>query len=411
MSPATGAEALTDLLTAAAARTRAHEVLAAVKAGDGLAFRYDPDGMDEAARLVAETTRAAYPDLDVPPHSRWRHFEGADGIDRWARVADDAGWPEAPARARAEIDLAFVSVLLDAGAGADWRYRTAGGRTLGRSEGLAAASLDMFTAGVFSADPDDPLRVDASRLAALTLEDLAKGMQSGPWAPPDSGQVVGLDGRLALLANLEVAMRAAPDVFGEGSVRPGGVFDWAVANGADAPALLSMLLRRLAPIWPQGQSVGGVALGDCWRHPAVRRTGPTDGLVPFHKLTQWLVYSLTEPFAAAGRPLGNIDGLTGLAEYRNGGLFVDAGALQPIDPDAHDALYGPGDPLVVEWRAATLALLDELAPLVRDRLDAPGLDLARVLQGGTWAAGRRLAAERRPGAAPPFRVASDGALF
>ncbi|MEQ9122003.1 MAG: DUF1688 family protein, partial [Alphaproteobacteria bacterium] len=193
--------------------------------------------------------------------------------------------------------------------------------------------------------------------------------------------------------------------------RPGGLFDWAVRAGADAPRLLHELLARLAPIWPQGLAVGGRALGDCWRHPAVRRDDPTDRLLPFHKLTQWLVYSLVEPFERADRPLARLDRLTGLAEYRNGGLFVDTGVIALRDPEAAAALHRPGDPLTIEWRALTVALLDDLAPMVRDRLNAPNLDLARILQGGTWAAGRRLAAERRPGAAPPFRIQSDGTVF
>ena len=52
-----------------------------------------------------------------------------------------------------------------------------------------------------------------------------------------------------------------------------------------------------------------------------------DGLVPLHKLSQWLAYSLIEPLIEAGFSITEIDGLTGLAEYRNGGLFIDAGVL------------------------------------------------------------------------------------
>jgi len=37
--------------------------------------------------------------------------------------------------------------------------------------------------------------------------------------------------------------------------------------------------------------------------------------------------------------------------------------------------------------------------------------LARVLEGGTWAAGRRIARERRPDGAPPLAIESDGTVF
>ena len=72
-----------------------------------------------------------------------------------------------------------------------------------------------------------------------------------------------------------------------------------------------------------------------------------------------------------------------------------------------------GDEWVVEWRALTVTLIDELAPFVREILDvsAEQMPLARLLEGGTWAAGREIAAERRPGGVPPVRIDSDGTLF
>jgi hypothetical protein len=134
--------------------------------------------------------------------------------------------------------------------------------------------------------------------------------------------------------------------------------------------------------------------------------------VPLHKLSQWLTYSLIEPLTEAGLEVTGIERLTGLAEYRNGGLFLDLNALAP----RHEAVMGethpPGDEIVVEWRALTVALLERVAPLVRDRLGptASRLPLASILEGGTWVAGRRLAGERRDGA-PPLVVISDGTVM
>ena len=174
-----------------------------------------------------------------------------------------------------------------------------------------------------------------------------------------------------------------------------------------------MLLAHLGSIWPGRLTLGGLALGDTWRHGAIKRADPTDGLVPFHKLSQWLAYSLIEPLQDAGIAVTEIDGLTGLAEYRNGGLLVDGAVLEPRDP-AEAAKPNPVDSaLVVEWRALTVALLDRIAPMVRGRLGVTEHDfpLARVLEGGTWAAGRRLAREKRADASPPIAVASDGTVF
>jgi len=69
--------------------------------------------------------------------------------------------------------------------------------------------------------------------------------------------------------------------------------------------------------------------------------------------------------------------------------------------------------LIVEWRALTVALLDQIAVLIRERrgLTIDEFPLARVLEGGTWAAGRLLARDKRPDASPPIAVVSDGTVF
>jgi hypothetical protein len=135
--------------------------------------------------------------------------------------------------------------------------------------------------------------------------------------------------------------------------------------------------------------------------------------MPLHKLSQWLAYSLIEPLQAAGIEVTDIDGLTGLAEYRNGGLLVDTGVLQLRNGSDAKAEHGVASTLVVEWRALTVALLDRLADMVRTRLgrDATSFPLAKVLQGGTWAAGRAIARARRPDGSPPIKVVSDGTVF
>lgn len=408
------AEAAISLLSAEAVRTRAHKLLALGVEGRLPHFRVDLPKLDKVADRVLAVTRDAYPSLDVPFHSRWRHFvhKGQDGLgeDRFAALAKNR---DSAAQARAEFDLAIVSVFLDAGAGAQWRYTDPKtGEKIGRSEGLALASLDMFSAGMFSADNKDPLRVDAARLAALTADDLARGFQVS-----ESNPLVGLDGRAALLRRLGELALSKPAVFAiSDNARPGGLFDHLVAehgSALTASDILTALLRELGPIWPSRLSLGGVPLGDCWRHRMMVTDDATNGLVPLHKLSQWLSYSLIEPLQRAGVTVSNIDGLTGLAEYRNGGLFVDASVLELHEPlrilEAHDV----SSELVVEWRSLTVALLDKLADVVRGRLgmNAETLPLAKILEGGTWAAGRAIAREKREGGPPPITVISDGTVF
>ena len=376
-------------------------------------FRIRPDGMDGVVDLVLQTTREGYPALDVPFHSRWRHF-ALNGDDRWSATAKQTRWPDPAARARAEFDLAMVSVFLDAGAGPSWRYRDAkSGLAIGRSEGLALASLAMFETGLFSATPRDPLRADAGALVNLSVAVAARGLQIS-----DVNPLIGLEGRVELLCRLGKLVASKPDIFGRHDTpRPGGLFDHLASlaeNGhLPAPVILSELLQQLGPIWPSRLTLGGIALGDCWRHPALTASDATSGLVPLHKLSQWLAYSLIEPLQTAGIEVTDIDGLTGLAEYRNGGLFIDSGVLAFRDAQDAQREHDVASQLVVEWRALTVALLDRLADGMRKRLglDAVSLPLAKILQGGSWAAGRKLARERRADASPPVKVISDGTVF
>jgi hypothetical protein len=399
------------LLSSEAVRTRAHALLGIGLRDELLHFRVDLSRLDGVADLVADTTRAAYPSLEVPLHSRWRHFE-FQGADRWAALAGARSWGVDEA-ARAAFDLAIISVLLDAGAGTRWTYRDRrSGATVGRSEGLALATLAMFEEGIFSADPNDPLRVDGAVLRDFPAERFRRGFQIN-----DANPLVGAEGRLGQLRRLGQVVTEHPEIFGEyDKPRPGGLYDGLAAGSRDiirAPAILTKLLLHLTPIWPSRQTLAGLPLGDCWPHPLLRTDDTTNGLVPLHKLLQWLAYSLIEPLQWAGHVVTDIDGLTGLAEYRNGGLFVDAGVLVLRDPTDATREHEVGSPLVVEWRALTVALLDELVGKVRSRLnlDAAAFPLARFLQGGTWTAGRSIAGKLRPDGSPPIRVISDGSVF
>jgi len=376
-------------------------------------FRVDLKQLDAAAELVVAAMRATYPTLAVPFHSRWRHFI-VHGENRYATFRWTDGRTDRFAKARAAFDLAIVSTILDAGAGPQWRYRDpATGDAFGRSEGLALASLTMFVQGQFSSDASQPMRADAAKLREVTVERLAEGLQVS-----DTNPIIGLHERAAVLRALGRHVGANPSLFAHNDApRPGGLFDHLVALSDEeiirAPVILSEVLHHLGPIWPSRLALGGIALGDCWRHPAITTTDATNELVPLHKLSQWLTYSLIEPLQDAGLTVTDIDGLTGLAEYRNGGLFVDTGVLALREESLGAAEHDIGSPLVVEWRALTVALLDRLAGVVRAKLnvDCAELPLARILEGGSWRAGRNIARTRRRDGSPPIKVVSDGTVF
>lgn len=407
------------LRSLAAIRDTASTALVKARSGASQNFTIHDEKIEVAARFVAELTRKNYPDLEIPMHSRWRHFEITTPSTIRNLAYELIGEPRRAVGAGARLDcltrawdLTIVSVLLDAGAGNLWRYRDEiTGQEFTRSEGLGIASLRMFQQGLFSTDPaKDPLRVDALRLTSLTAKELAEGFQVSTDNP-----LAGLEGRVALLKkfgekNLEPDFALAP------LSRPGELVHLALnsANNGSVsiPEIFTEIVNRYSSIWPDRLTIDNIPMGDVWHLEGFGLSSLAPDYVPFHKLTQWLLYSLAEPLIASEVAVDGLNELTGLPEYRNGGLLIDTGVLELKNPDASKESHMASSPLIVEWRALTIALLDEIADYVRQILEQPDLELAQILQGGTWTAGRVLAADKRGNLAPPpLTIVSDGTVF
>ncbi|MGI9304146.1 MAG: DUF1688 family protein, partial [Gammaproteobacteria bacterium] len=229
--------------------------------------------------------------------------------------------------------------------------------------------------------------------------------------------LVGLSGRANLLQALGKALQAQPERFGAPNARIGNLFD-AFSKRAShgqiaATAVLDEVLRGFGSVWPDGAMLDGYPLGDVGTHPAIHARDASSGLVPFHKLSQWLTYSLVEPLEHAGIEVTGLNALTGLPEYRNGGLFIDMGVLRPSSEELLKEPQEVKSEAIVEWRALTVVLLDRIAERIRDRLNMNEMELplAKVLEGGTWSAGRKIARQLRPGGPPPIRLRSTGTVF
>ncbi len=388
------------LLTTTAIRERARRFFETAER-DGLAsFRLDLSRLPAVAERVIAVTKAAYPDLSaIPYHGRYRHFDVGD-VPRLERFQQSLSGLSEDDKLRARTELIITSVLLDAGAGPTWQYREADGRSYGRSEGLAVASYHLFMSGALSST--GTASADAAGLASVDSAGLAKALQVSTDNP-----LTGVEGRAGLLQKLGEAVATTPGYFA-GRLGDLGLFlrRSAVHDRLPASAVLSAVLGALGQIWPGRETLAGKPLGDVWRHSQF-------GLVPFHKLSQWLTYSLLEPLEAAGVTVTELGALTGLPEYRNGGLFLDSGVLSLREENTRLLEHPVGCDLVLEWRALTVALLDLLASDVRTELglSAEQLPLARVLQGGTWSAGRAIARELRSDGRPPLRIQSNGTVF
>ncbi len=389
------------LASPTAIRDCAAQIADLTRRGDGV-FRLDESRLEMVAEHVVDSIRRRYPAIDVPFHSRWRHFE-VEGTDSLQRFNDATAEQSAIELARTGFDLIIPSVLLDAGAGASWQFRTSSGALLSRSEGLAIASLEMFLSGSFSADPSRPLRTDAEALVALEPADFADRMQS-----TEDNELIGLHNRLLLLQQLGRIIQREPKVFP--NARLGDLADHLITNSAaevSATYILSTILHLLGSMWPQRIAVSGVNLGDAWWYSPPRKKSKT--VVPFHKLSQWLTYSIAETLLRSACEVRDVEQLTGLAEYRNGGLFVDSGVLQ-LRQEFIKPSYPIESRTIVEWRALTVFLLDRTAERVRSILGRE-LSLPKVLEGGTWHVGRELAYERSPTGESPLNINSDGTVF
>ena len=384
-----------------AIRDCATQIADLTRRGDG-AFKLNESRLERVAEHVVDSIRRKYPTLDIPLHSRWRHFEieGTAGLQRFDNLTSEYSTIEL---ARTGFDLIVPSVLLDAGAGPSWNFRTSSGARLPRSEGLAIASLEMFLSGTFSSDPSQPLRTDASALAELNLIDFSEGMQAS-----EDNPLIGLNNRLLLLQQLGRVIQRESKIFPTG--RLGDLADHLIDTSTTevcATHILSTILNLLGPMWPQRIVVSGKNLGDAWRYSPPNEN--SEMIVPFHKLSQWLTYSIAETLLRSGKGVCDIEKLTGLAEYRNGGLFIDSGVLE-LKQEFTKPSYSIENRTIIEWRALTVYLLDRIAERVPGMLGRE-LSLPRVLEGGTWHVGRELAYERSPKGESPLKVNTDGTVF
>lgn len=299
----------------------------------------------------------------------------------------------------------------------------------------------MFKTGIFSSNPEQPYQVDSTALKALTIDHMAKGLQVSETNPID-----GLDGRTNLLIRLGDALKNK-EIFGIDS-RPGNLLDYLISHPTThaasvpiipLPTLWDTLMNGLVSIWPAMRTqIDGIALGDAWPCKSMPSNPeePWQNIVPFHKLTQWLTYSLMVPMQKlANIHFVGVELMTGLPEYRNGGLLVDTGLLTLKPEDSKRGieqyhmnasrqgqpgvevvpLFTADDDVIVEWRALTVGFLDELLAEVNNLLglkDTMKLSLAQMLEAGSWKGGREIAELSRPNTKePPIMILSDGTVF
>ncbi|KAH9264234.1 hypothetical protein BASA83_012314 [Batrachochytrium salamandrivorans] len=306
---------------------------------------------------------------DIPPHSRWRHFEAASAamklakcdrinplLESWKKEMSSKG--RSDTTTTGEPDEREQQVVIPPTERADWESeKDKAASSYNRSEGLALASLEWFMAGGLSSDTDaHPLRADATGLAAVTHESLSAAFQVNQHSNP----LVGVEGRCLLLNRLGDVCAKHTEYFGStpASNRPGNLVDYLLDHSStlhsddgqshtvDISLLWHVAMDAFAGVWPP--------LALVWTESFWVMCGPVE---------HWLLSSLLD-----------LDHL-----------------LNPL-------LNPPPS-----WRALTVGLLDMVADCVRKRLSLSKdqLPLAKVLEAGTWKAGREIAAHCVPSLVDP----------
>ncbi|ODV83796.1 hypothetical protein CANARDRAFT_9356 [[Candida] arabinofermentans NRRL YB-2248] len=411
-------------------------------------FDVDLSKLDDVVDFVAETILSGYPTKEsfqtIPVHGRYQHFEGNNRPRLTNLIENEFSELSDLEKCKKVVDLFIVSVLLDAGAGNQWAFEE-DGLKIGRSEGIAVASFHMFINGQLSSDSEnDKYVVNGEKLLSLSTDEWTKAFQIS-----ESNPMAGLDGRIQLMRKLGSALTTNKEIFGEDG-RPGNIVDFLIKKSTvteegysvELEDLWMALMDGLSPVWPEeGRiKVYGKVIGDAWIlqnkvNDSIKKFETEDipewsRVVTFHKLTQWLTYSLFLPLQKfAGFKILNANYMTGLPEYRNGGLFVDLSllSLKPeqlekglsfskkvgFNPDI--PTFVPADDVIVEWRSCTICLLDYLLPLINKKLEVAGteyeLALPQLIEAGSWSSGRRIAKKLRANGGPPIELFADGTVF
>ncbi|CAO3634705.1 unnamed protein product [Cunninghamella echinulata] len=408
-------------------------------------FDVDTSKMDDVVQFVVALIKRDYNanPAQMPTYGQWRHFDvgGRPRIDNLMNAWSTLGQPPLEQTKRI-IDLFIIACLLDVETvchNKSWSYcEQLTGRTYGGTEGIAVAVLDMFTAGVFSSDPRDPHRVDADALNLISIEALYDGFQLDA-----HNKLLGIEERLDLVKHLSNVLKSQSSYFGLDTIpRP----DYLLSHSTTIKTKKGPLIH-LETLWPvilemgefwasQDDKGGSQGLGDVWPCSVLNgqsstSTNSTEHYVPFHKLTQWMIYSLIEPMEKLlGATIEGKDMLTPLPDYCHGGLLMDTGliSLKPKELERGVENYKknamlPGqskvevspmfelnDPVVIEWRALTIGFLEIIADRVREALNMnrSTLSLSKLMESGTWSAGRELAEISRPNThQPPIIIKMD----
>lgn len=365
------------------------------------------DEIPKVADYVFEVLTERYPQLEIPGHSCWVHLK--ESTKRQEILASYLDTLDNEERLKFKIDFATLVSVIGAGTGSEWSFEDKEeGIKLGRTEGLVCAAFDLMMSDLFKTD--GLYQLNAQNLLSLEVQSFTSMFQIS-----EKNKLYGIEGRLSLLNQLGYCLENNNSYF-DLEQRPGDLlntFKKALSAGEiEAYSLFHSILKAFHKIWPSRLNINGVSMGDTWLYKPIG-TSPIEQILPFHTLSQFMVYSYFSAIEDYGWKIVNKDSLSGLSDYRNSGLFVDLGVLELRDIFELQKLHLPSDNIILEWRALSVVLLDQLAKVIRDKmtLDSQQFPLWKILEAGSWHAGRKIAYHIRANGEPPLKIQSQGMVI
>ena len=262
-----------------------------------------------------------------------------------------------------------------------------------RSEGIAIAIYDMFVSGFFSSSIKNKYQVNSSILTYLRFRIFSEKFQN-----TINNSIIGIKNRHSLLINLGKTLKKNK------LSRPSDFFDkYNINDTISVKELWNFIVNDFKDIWNIYNKDDKETIGDIWTHPYLKIPCiEKSELMPFHKISQWIIYSLIDVIKNYGNyKITDTMILSALPEYRNAGLLLEYQVITPKNRLAFSKIYTIKDTFVVELRGLTIAILEYLLNDINsERSIEEKYSMSEFLENGSWSLGREIAYKKNNGDLP-----------
>lgn len=396
-------------------RVRSKELTQLVLKNQSKFFTLDSSKKEEALEFLEKVILSRFQKDKIAKHGRRQHLSSKNRnyFEKVENICQKAGCTFAVEN---KLELLLLSCFLDAGAGQNWKYNDSYFNCqLVGSEALAAASTDLYLKLISdNLISKKNISLTSDALKNMKFDEFSKSFQHDE----SNNALLGAKGRYDSLTQLGSCLELHPSIFVT-SHKPElkNIYHFFQSIVEHKSLNLEEVFKTIVFIFhdffTSDTKINEINLCDSRIHSNLISLPLVGKKIPFFKLIQWMVYSIDDFFNSQGIPTINEEFLSGLAEYRNGGFFMDTNIINLKSKNLSHQSYSIDSELVTEWRALTITLLDEFLEELKIKRGYNHLNMSKLLEGGTWIAGRKLARENRPDSpySPPIKIITDGKFF